>query len=239
MLFAPLSELLGKNLSDVLLMPQDSSKIEEVRKTSLEEPQDTLYQFDLNLEWCVICVIFAIVTQCFGHRFTGLTCRYLVRPPTMLWPSNLATIAMLNQLHGNDDPSNGRYPMSRYKSFCGQVEQHRRIGARLVFSWSLCWLSSTITSRNTDTHGAVHVMSAAFDCGSGVATLVIFFLAKYDASYFLMLPDMLPDWLWYPSEVERYLQDQALTCGRRLNMNNAYGYAYYVMQVPDCAAYNS
>ncbi|KAI8607070.1 OPT oligopeptide transporter protein-domain-containing protein, partial [Chytriomyces sp. MP71] len=73
-----------------------------------------LYQSDLNLGWCVV---FAIVTQCFGYGFAGLTRRYLVRPPTMLWPSNLATIAMLNSLHGNDDPSNGRYPMSRYKFF--------------------------------------------------------------------------------------------------------------------------
>ncbi|KAI8610727.1 OPT oligopeptide transporter protein-domain-containing protein [Chytriomyces sp. MP71] len=72
-----------------------------------------LYQ-DLNLGWAIV---FVIVTQCFGYSFAGLARRYLVRPAAMLWPSNLGTIAMLNSLHGNSDPSNGRYPMSRFKFF--------------------------------------------------------------------------------------------------------------------------
>ncbi|KAI8615472.1 OPT oligopeptide transporter protein-domain-containing protein, partial [Chytriomyces sp. MP71] len=72
-----------------------------------------LYQ-DLNTAWAVI---FVLVTQCFGYSFAGLARRYLVRPAAMLWPANLSTIAMLNSLHGNTDPSNGRYPMSRFKFF--------------------------------------------------------------------------------------------------------------------------
>ncbi|KAI8607071.1 hypothetical protein BC830DRAFT_1040745, partial [Chytriomyces sp. MP71] len=36
-----------------------------------------------------------------------------------------------------------------------------------------------------------YVMSAAFDCGSGVATLVIFFFAKYYTAYALTFPDWL------------------------------------------------
>ncbi|KAJ3092268.1 hypothetical protein HK100_006979 [Physocladia obscura] len=63
------------------------------------------------------CFLFAIVTQCFGYGFAGLTRRFLVRPPAMLWPSNFATIAMLNSLHENEDISMGRYPMSRFKFF--------------------------------------------------------------------------------------------------------------------------
>ncbi|KAJ3381891.1 hypothetical protein HDU80_001667, partial [Chytriomyces hyalinus] len=73
-----------------------------------------LYQTDLSL---LSGFGFAIVTQCFGYGFAGLTRRYLVRPAAMLWPSNLATIAMLNSLHGRDDGTNSRYPMSRYKFF--------------------------------------------------------------------------------------------------------------------------
>ncbi|KAI8609994.1 OPT oligopeptide transporter protein-domain-containing protein [Chytriomyces sp. MP71] len=73
-----------------------------------------LYQSDLSLVWCMA---FAIVTQAFGYGFAGLTRRYLVRPAAMLWPANLATIAMLNSLHSNEDSSNGRYPMSRFKFF--------------------------------------------------------------------------------------------------------------------------
>ncbi|KAI8613254.1 OPT oligopeptide transporter protein-domain-containing protein [Chytriomyces sp. MP71] len=73
-----------------------------------------LYQGDLSL---AASFGFAIVTQCFGYGFAGLTRRYLVRPAAMLWPSNLATIAMLNSLHGRDDPAATRYPMTRYKFF--------------------------------------------------------------------------------------------------------------------------
>ncbi|KAJ3232374.1 hypothetical protein HDU81_003012 [Chytriomyces hyalinus] len=73
-----------------------------------------LYQTDLSL---IGAFGFAIVTQCFGYGFAGLTRRYLVRPAAMLWPSNLATIAMLNSLHGRDDGEGSRYPMSRYKFF--------------------------------------------------------------------------------------------------------------------------
>ncbi|KAJ3253652.1 hypothetical protein HDU77_004464 [Chytriomyces hyalinus] len=62
-------------------------------------------------------VCFAIVTQCFGYGFAGVTRRYLVRPAAMLWPSTLATIAMLNSLHRKDDVSKGRYPMSRFRFF--------------------------------------------------------------------------------------------------------------------------
>ncbi|KAJ3112908.1 hypothetical protein HK100_002161, partial [Physocladia obscura] len=72
-----------------------------------------LYQ-DVNF---FACFLFAIVTQCFGYGFAGLTRRFLVRPPAMLWPSNFATIAMLNSLHENEDVSMGRYPMSRFKFF--------------------------------------------------------------------------------------------------------------------------
>ncbi|KAJ3237305.1 hypothetical protein HDU81_009641 [Chytriomyces hyalinus] len=73
-----------------------------------------LYQTDLSL---LSGFGFAIVTQCFGYGFAGLTRRYLVRPAAMLWPSNLATIAMLNSLHGTDDGQGNRYPMTRYKFF--------------------------------------------------------------------------------------------------------------------------
>ncbi|KAJ3024946.1 UNVERIFIED_CONTAM: hypothetical protein HDU68_007625 [Siphonaria sp. JEL0065] len=72
-----------------------------------------LYQ-DLSIP---ACLAFAIVTQCFGYGFAGITRRFLVRPAAMLWPSNFATIAMLNSLHSKDDVSNGRYPMSRFQFF--------------------------------------------------------------------------------------------------------------------------
>ncbi|KAI8845735.1 OPT oligopeptide transporter protein-domain-containing protein [Chytriomyces cf. hyalinus JEL632] len=73
-----------------------------------------LYQNDLSL---ISSIAFAIVTQCFGYGFAGLTRRYLVRPAAMLWPANLGTIAMLNSLHGRDEGTGTRYRMSRFKFF--------------------------------------------------------------------------------------------------------------------------
>ncbi|KAJ3319498.1 hypothetical protein HDU76_000526 [Blyttiomyces sp. JEL0837] len=82
-----------------------------------------LYQTDLT---SLACVGFAIVTQCFGYGLAGLCRRYLVRPAAMLWPTNLATIAMLNALHESDTTpaassrnEGGGYwlSMSRYKFF--------------------------------------------------------------------------------------------------------------------------
>ncbi|KAI9343612.1 OPT oligopeptide transporter protein-domain-containing protein [Obelidium mucronatum] len=64
------------------------------------------------------CLVFAMATQCFGYSFAGLCRRYLVRPAAMMWPSNLATVAMLHSLHSEKkDTSFERYPMSRYKFF--------------------------------------------------------------------------------------------------------------------------
>ncbi|KAJ3100240.1 hypothetical protein HK100_004740 [Physocladia obscura] len=73
-----------------------------------------LYQDGLTI---FACIVFAVVTQCFGYGFAGLSRRFLVRPPSMLWPANFAIISMLNSLHINDDISGGRYPMSRFKFF--------------------------------------------------------------------------------------------------------------------------
>ncbi|KAI8620000.1 OPT oligopeptide transporter protein-domain-containing protein [Chytriomyces sp. MP71] len=62
-------------------------------------------------------IMFAIVTQCLGYGFAGLTRRYLVRPAVMLWPANLSIIAMLNSIHRREDVSKGQYPMSRFRFF--------------------------------------------------------------------------------------------------------------------------
>ncbi|KAI8608060.1 OPT oligopeptide transporter protein-domain-containing protein [Chytriomyces sp. MP71] len=72
-----------------------------------------LYQTDLSL---FACIVFAVVTQTFGYGFAGLTRRYLVRPPAMLWPSNFSTIALLRSLHASED-ENGQFALSRFAFF--------------------------------------------------------------------------------------------------------------------------
>ncbi|KAI9351104.1 OPT oligopeptide transporter protein-domain-containing protein [Zopfochytrium polystomum] len=54
---------------------------------------------------------FAAATQLFGYGLAGLCRRFLVRPAAMLWPGNLATVALLRSLHdvgrGGDDGDGG------------------------------------------------------------------------------------------------------------------------------------
>ncbi|KAJ3214743.1 hypothetical protein HDU67_001282 [Dinochytrium kinnereticum] len=57
----------------------------------------------ISIGWCLA---FAVASQCFGYGLAGLTRKFLVRPASMLWPSNLGTIALLRSLHekeGKDD----------------------------------------------------------------------------------------------------------------------------------------
>ncbi|KAJ3191698.1 hypothetical protein HK101_007492 [Irineochytrium annulatum] len=62
-------------------------------------------------------IVFVLVTQVFGYGLAGLCRRYLVRPPAMLWPSNLSIIAMLNSLHDKPSSSDETYTMSRFSFF--------------------------------------------------------------------------------------------------------------------------
>ncbi|KAJ3218187.1 hypothetical protein HDU67_006449 [Dinochytrium kinnereticum] len=74
-----------------------------------------LYQENLTDVWAVL---FAINTQIFGYGLAGLCRRYLVRPPSMLWPSNLSVVAMLNSLHESQTLSaSSSNPGSRFRFF--------------------------------------------------------------------------------------------------------------------------
>ncbi|KAI8853836.1 OPT oligopeptide transporter protein-domain-containing protein [Chytridium lagenaria] len=79
---------------------------------------------NISVAWCMA---FAIASQCFGYGLAGLTRKFLVRPASMLWPSNLGTIALLRSLHRfgglgdeeeeEDKMKNGKSFMSRSKFF--------------------------------------------------------------------------------------------------------------------------
>jgi hypothetical protein len=57
-------------------------------------------------------------TQLIGFALGGICKRFLVAPPSMIWPANLVTATLFNTLHGkNTAGSNARAGMSRERFF--------------------------------------------------------------------------------------------------------------------------
>ncbi|KAI9353039.1 OPT oligopeptide transporter protein-domain-containing protein [Zopfochytrium polystomum] len=46
-----------------------------------------------------MCVLFGIVSQCWGYGLAGACRKFLVRPAAMLWPSTLSVVALLRSIH--------------------------------------------------------------------------------------------------------------------------------------------
>ena len=62
-------------------------------------------------------LLLTISTQILGYSFAGLTRRYLVRPPSMIWPVTLMSTAMFTTMHKSESkPANG-WNISRWKFF--------------------------------------------------------------------------------------------------------------------------
>lgn len=57
-------------------------------------------------------------TQLIGFSIGGICKRFLVAPPSMIWPSNLVTAAIFNTLHAQDTSgSHARGGISRERFF--------------------------------------------------------------------------------------------------------------------------
>ena len=67
-------------------------------------------------------LLLTISTQILGYSFAGLTRRYLVRPPSMIWPGTLMSTAMFTTMHSSENKSANGWNISRWKFF--------------VFAWS-------------------------------------------------------------------------------------------------------
>lgn len=62
-------------------------------------------------------LLLTISTQILGYSFAGLTRRYLVRPPSMIWPGTLMSTAMFTTMHNSENkPANG-WVISRWNFF--------------------------------------------------------------------------------------------------------------------------
>ena len=62
-------------------------------------------------------LLLTISTQILGYSFAGLTRRYLVRPPSMIWPGTLMSTAMFTTMHSSENKSANGWMISRWRFF--------------------------------------------------------------------------------------------------------------------------
>ena len=74
-------------------------------------------------------VLLTISTQVLGYSFAGLTRRYLVRPPSMIWPGILMASAMFTTIHSSENHIANGWKVTRWKFFL------------TVFSTAFAWYS--------------------------------------------------------------------------------------------------
>ena len=62
-------------------------------------------------------ILLTISTQILGYAFAGLTRRYLVRPPSMIWPGTLMSTAMFTTMHKSENKVANGWEVSRWNFF--------------------------------------------------------------------------------------------------------------------------
>ncbi|KAL6718233.1 hypothetical protein ACLMJK_004321 [Lecanora helva] len=62
-------------------------------------------------------ILLTISTQILGYSFAGLTRRFLVRPPSMIWPGTLMSTAMFTTMHSSENKSADGWTITRWKFF--------------------------------------------------------------------------------------------------------------------------
>lgn len=76
--------------------------------------QTKFYRQDLSI---VYQLLLTISTQILGYSFAGITRRYLVRPPSMIWPGTLMSTAMFTTMHKSTNQTANGWNISRWKFF--------------------------------------------------------------------------------------------------------------------------
>ncbi|KAF8518158.1 small oligopeptide transporter [Hysterangium stoloniferum] len=99
---------------------------------------DQIYNF--SYQWFVV-----MSTQMIGFSIGGIARRFLVAPPSMIWPANLVFCALFNTLHSQEYAGIGtRGGISRERFFTyvfiGGVLWCFLFQALSVFSW-VCWIA--------------------------------------------------------------------------------------------------
>ncbi|KAJ7768532.1 small oligopeptide transporter, partial [Mycena metata] len=114
--------------------------------TDIIAVQKTFYDqsFSFPFQWMLV-----ISTQCIGFSIGGITRRFLVNPPSMIWPNSLVSCALFNTLHSQNYAGVGKHPgTSRERfflyAFLGAAAWYFVPGylfqALSYFSWA-CWIA--------------------------------------------------------------------------------------------------
>lgn len=86
-------------------------------------------------------------TQLIGFSIGGICRRFLVSPPSMIWPSNLVSAALFNTLHAQETSgTQGRGGISRERFFA-YVFVGYAVYSQPTLLWKLCqYMSNLILS---------------------------------------------------------------------------------------------
>ncbi|MCJ1324781.1 hypothetical protein MMC10_001443 [Thelotrema lepadinum] len=76
--------------------------------------QHKFYKQDVTI---VYQLLLTISTQILGYAFAGVARRYLVRPPSMIWPGTLASTAMFATLHKSENKIANGWRITRWRFF--------------------------------------------------------------------------------------------------------------------------
>ncbi|KAF8966107.1 OPT oligopeptide transporter [Flammula alnicola] len=164
--------------------------------------------FNFGYQWMVV-----MSTQLIGFSIGGIARRFLVQPPSMIWPTNLVTCALFNTLHAQTYAGIGnRGGLSRERFFFYAFAA----SAICYFSW-VCWIAPNNVPVN-EMFGYVHGMGMSlitFDwaqiayIGSPLATPwwaeanivvgFVFFFSRYNVSKIVN-----PDSTFNEAEYEAY-----------------------------------
>lgn len=76
--------------------------------------QTKFYKQDLSIFYQLALTV---STQILGYSFAGLTRRYLVRPPSMIWPATLMSTAMFTTMHKSENKIANGWRITRWSFF--------------------------------------------------------------------------------------------------------------------------
>lgn len=86
--------------------------------------QAKFYNQDVSIMYQLLLTV---STQILGYAFAGLTREFLVRPPSMIWPSTLMSTSMFTTMHKSENKIANGWNITRWKFFLS------------VFSGAVLW----------------------------------------------------------------------------------------------------